>query len=150
MEAATGVANGRVGSLPISSSSSSNKRKEWRAISDNPPRTSSNEDLDRLKLGQSDERTIYEVQHGTDVNYHSITVDGGLDNNDLMQQRLHDVSSQREKMQQMEIELRAQIISRSEIIAMQNSFTDQINEQINAAAQLKVYSVPHFLVYVVA
>ncbi|KAL5716437.1 hypothetical protein ACHQM5_018126 [Ranunculus cassubicifolius] len=43
--------------------------KEWRAISDNPPRTSSNEDLDRLKLGQSDERTIYEVQHGTDVNY---------------------------------------------------------------------------------
>ncbi|KAL5726765.1 hypothetical protein ACHQM5_000028 [Ranunculus cassubicifolius] len=139
MEAATGVANGRVGSLPISSSSSSsssNKRKEWRAISDNPPRTSSNEDLDRLKLGQSDERTIYE--HGTDVNYHSITVDGGLDNNnDLMQQRLHDVSSQREKMQQMEIELRAQIISRSEIIAMQNSFTDQINEQINAATQLK-------------
>ncbi|KAL5729194.1 hypothetical protein ACHQM5_002175 [Ranunculus cassubicifolius] len=71
MEAATGVANGRVGSLPISSSSSSNKRKEWRAISDNPPRTSSNEDLDRLKLRQSDERTIYE--HGTDVNYHSIT-----------------------------------------------------------------------------
>ncbi|PIA48790.1 hypothetical protein AQUCO_01300014v1 [Aquilegia coerulea] len=139
----TAVPNGRVASISSSSSSSSQPiRKEWRAISDHPIRdhpirnSSSNEELDRLKLG--DERTIYE-QSQTDVDYCSIALDPTATtlDNDLLQQRLHDISMQRERLQHMEIDLRAQIGTRSHLIEMQNTFTNQINEQINAVANLK-------------
>ena len=73
-----------------------------------------------------------------DVDFCSITIDGSLDN-DLLQQRLHNVARQREEMQQIEIELRAQIIARSEIIEMQNSFDAQMKEHVNAAAKLQVF-----------
>ena len=73
-----------------------------------------------------------------DVDFCSITIDGSLDN-DVLQQRLHNVARQREEMQQIEIELRAQIIARSEIIEMQNSFDAQMKEHVNAAAKLQVF-----------
>lgn len=126
------------------------------------------QELERSKLVQSDERTIYEVmimskelvavdrmiieklvywfsvlkvQQGReplDVDFCSITIDGSLDN-DILPQRLHNVAQQREELQRMEIELRAQLIARSEVMEMQNSFDAQIKEHANAAVKLQVY-----------
>ncbi|GMP24992.1 hypothetical protein CsSME_00002063 [Camellia sinensis var. sinensis] len=137
MEAAAGVAAARGVSLPMPSSQPS--RKEWRVVSEHVVRIAGSEDLERSKLGQSDERTIYEVQQGrepADVDFCSITIDGSSDNN-ILQQRLHSVASQREELQQMEIELRAQIIVGSEIMEMQSSFDAQIKEHTNANVKLQ-------------
>ncbi|XP_044492610.1 uncharacterized protein LOC123216261 isoform X2 [Mangifera indica] len=139
MEAAAGVAATRGGgSLPMPSS-----RKEWRAVSDHHPvRNVSDEELlhkelEQSQLGQSDERTIYEQgREPADVDFCSITVDGNLGNG-LLQQRLHSVARQREELQHLEIELRAQMIARTEIVEMQNSYESQIKEQSNAAAKLQ-------------
>ncbi|XP_050236547.1 uncharacterized protein LOC126686516 isoform X2 [Mercurialis annua] len=129
------VASSRGSSLPISSS-----RKEWRAISDHHSvRNGVDEEMERSNLGQSDERTIYEVQHRrepADVDFCSITVDGSLDNN-ILQQRIHAITRQREELQQMEIELKAQMIARSDIIEMQNSFDSRIKEHKDSAAKLQ-------------
>lgn len=73
-----------------------------------------------------------------DVDFCSITIDGSLDN-DILQQRLHTIAHQREELQQMEIELRAQVIARSEVMEMQNSFDAQIKDHANAAVKLQVY-----------
>lgn len=75
-----------------------------------------------------------------DVDFCSITIDGNLDN-DLLQQRLHTFVKQREELQQMEIELRAQIITRSEIMEMQNAFDAEVKEQANASMKLQVSTV---------
>ncbi|KAF2299490.1 hypothetical protein GH714_032175 [Hevea brasiliensis] len=136
MEAATGVVAPRGASLSMSSS-----RKEWRVVSDHHSvRNAGDEvELERPNLGQSDERTIYEVQHGrapADVDFCSINVDGSLDN-DIMQQRIHSITRQREELQHMEIELKAQLISRSEIMEMRNRFDAQIKEHEDAAAKHK-------------
>lgn len=136
MEAAASVAAAsRVGSLPIPAS-----RKEWRVVTEpHSVRNPGDEELERSKLGQSDERTIYEVQQGReplDVDFCSITIDGSLDN-DILQQRLHTIAHQREELQQMEIELRAQVIARSEVMEMQNSFDAQIKDHANAAVKLQ-------------
>ncbi|XP_028055006.1 uncharacterized protein LOC114259206 isoform X3 [Camellia sinensis] len=134
MEAAAGVAAVRGVSMPMPTSQPS--RKEWRVVSEHSVRNSSSEDLDRSKLGQSDERTIYEGREPADVDFCSITIDGSLDN-DILQQRLHGVARQREGLQQIEIELRAQIIARSEIIEIQNNFDAQITEHANANVKLQ-------------
>ncbi|XP_028055005.1 uncharacterized protein LOC114259206 isoform X2 [Camellia sinensis] len=135
MEAAAGVAAVRGVSMPMPTSQPS--RKEWRVVSEHSVRNSSSEDLDRSKLGQSDERTIYEQgREPADVDFCSITIDGSLDN-DILQQRLHGVARQREGLQQIEIELRAQIIARSEIIEIQNNFDAQITEHANANVKLQ-------------
>ncbi|KAK8560953.1 hypothetical protein V6N13_026388 [Hibiscus sabdariffa] len=135
MEAAAGVAAGRSGSLPMASPS----RKEWRAVSElhvvqNPE---DGVDLKRSKLEQSDERTIYE--HGrepADVDFFSITVDGSLDD-DILQQRIHNVTKQREDLQQMEVELRAQAIARPRILDMQSSCDSKIKAHAIATAKLE-------------
>uniref|UniRef100_A0A6P3ZJJ5 uncharacterized protein LOC107414965 isoform X1 n=1 Tax=Ziziphus jujuba TaxID=326968 RepID=A0A6P3ZJJ5_ZIZJJ len=132
---ATAAARG--GSMPMTPPPS---RKEWRAVSDHHSvRNVGEEELERSKLGSSDERTIYEVQQGReplDVDFCSITIDGSLDN-DLLQQRLHGVARQREELQQIETDLRAQMIARSEIMEIQNSFDARIKEHANAAAKLQ-------------
>lgn len=130
MEAAASVAAARGVSLPVSSPQVS--RKEWRVVSD-PSET------ERSKFGQTDERLIYEVQQGrgpADVDFCSITVDGSLDN-DPLQHRLSTVAKQREELQRMETELRAQLIAKSEILEMRNSFDAQVKEQANANAKLQ-------------
>ncbi|KAK9009927.1 hypothetical protein V6N11_036449 [Hibiscus sabdariffa] len=135
MEAAASVAAGWSGSLPMASPS----RKEWRAVSElhvvqNP---GDKVDLERSKLEQSDERTIYE--HGrepVDADFFSITVDGSLDD-DILQQRIHNVTKQREDLQQMEVELRAQAIARPRILDMQSSCDAQIKAHSNATAKLE-------------
>ncbi|KAJ4726737.1 Reticulocyte-binding 2 a [Melia azedarach] len=133
MEAAAGVAAARGSSLPMPSS-----RKEWRAVSDHHSvRNVGDEvELEQSKLGQSDERTIYEGSEPADVDFCSITMDGSLDN-DLLQQRLHSVARQREELQHLETELRAQMIARTEIIEMQNNYESRIKEHVNAAATLQ-------------
>ncbi|OMO95096.1 hypothetical protein CCACVL1_05597 [Corchorus capsularis] len=137
MEAAASVAANRSGSLPMPSPS----RKEWRAVSDHHAVRSPGDELDleRSKLGQSDERTIYEVQHGrepADVDFCSITVDGSLDD-DILQQRIHNVARQREELQHVEVELRAQAIARSRILEMQSSCDAKIQAHANAVVKLE-------------
>lgn len=131
---ATAVARGGPMPIPLPQQS----RKEWRAVSDHHSvRNVGDEELERSKIGQSEERTIYEQgREPLDVDFCSITIDGSLDD-DLLQRRLHDVARQREEMQNMEIELRAQIIARSELIEVQNSFDAQIKEHANAASKLQ-------------
>ncbi|KAG6605810.1 hypothetical protein SDJN03_03127, partial [Cucurbita argyrosperma subsp. sororia] len=98
--------------------SSQLSRQEWRAVADNhSARDAAGEEMERSKLTQSDERTIYEGREPLDVDFCSISIDGNSDN-DILQQRLNDVTRQREDLQQMEIELRAQVIAKSEILEM--------------------------------
>ncbi|KAL9674391.1 hypothetical protein QQ045_030663 [Rhodiola kirilowii] len=114
-------------------------RKEWRVVSEHQSaHTASDGEPDRLKVGQSNERTIYEVQKGRelDADFCSITIDGGVQN-DILQQRLNHVSRQREELQKMEVELRAQVIVRSEIMKIQNRFEAQIKEHANNSARLQ-------------
>ncbi|KAG6752619.1 hypothetical protein POTOM_042641 [Populus tomentosa] len=133
MEVTAGVAAASRGSL---------SRKEWRAVTEQQHRNGGGGEevnLERSKLGQSDERTIYEVQHGrepVDVDFCSITVDGGLDD-DILQQRIHSIARQREELQHIETELRAQVIAGSEIMEIQKSFHAQIKEREDAAAKLQ-------------
>lgn len=85
-----------------------------------------------------------------DVDFCSITVDGGLDNG-ILQQRFHNVAKQREELQNVEIELRAQVIARSEIVGLQNRFDAQIKEHSNANMKLQVLCISilcHFIVSV--
>ncbi|KAF5442664.1 hypothetical protein F2P56_035298 [Juglans regia] len=128
----------RGGSLSMQPPSSSpSSRKEWRAVSEH--RNAGDEDLERSKLAQTDERTIYEVQQGReplDVDFCSITVNGSLDD-ELLLQRLHNVARQREELQRAEIELRAQIVARSEMMGMQSNFDAQIKEHAISAAKLQ-------------
>ncbi|XP_041009698.1 uncharacterized protein LOC121253842 isoform X2 [Juglans microcarpa x Juglans regia] len=140
MEASAGVAasaatRGGSFSMQPPPSSTSSSRKEWRAVSEH--RKAGDEELEQLKLGQTDERTIYEQgREPLDVDFCSITVDDSLDD-DLLLQRLHNVARQREELQQTEIDFRAQIIARSEIMGMQSNFDAQIKEHANAATKLQ-------------
>ncbi|XP_024178378.1 uncharacterized protein LOC112184348 isoform X1 [Rosa chinensis] len=133
---ATAAARG--GSMPAMMQAQT--RKQWRAVSEHhSARNIGDEELERSKLGHSDERTVYEVQQGrepVDVDFCSISIDGTLDH-DLLQQRLHDIVRQREELQHMETELRAQMIARSEIMDIQNNFDAQLKEHANAASKLQ-------------
>ncbi|XP_039063174.1 uncharacterized protein LOC120207820 [Hibiscus syriacus] len=94
--------------------------------------------MDRSKMGQSNERTIYEVQHGrqlADVNF-SITADGSLDD-DILQQQIHNITRQREELLQMEVKFRAQAIARSRVLEMQSSCDAKIAAHANAVAKLE-------------
>ena len=91
-------------------------------------------------LVAEDDFMFFKVQQGREalnVDFCSITVDGPLDN-DILQRQIHDVARRREEVQQMEIELRAQMIARNEITEMQNSLDAQLKEHANAASKLQV------------
>ncbi|XP_041009701.1 uncharacterized protein LOC121253842 isoform X3 [Juglans microcarpa x Juglans regia] len=123
MEASAGVAasaatRGGSFSMQPPPSSTSSSRKEWRAVSEH------------RKAGDEQGR------EPLDVDFCSITVDDSLDD-DLLLQRLHNVARQREELQQTEIDFRAQIIARSEIMGMQSNFDAQIKEHANAATKLQ-------------
>ncbi|OAY80331.1 hypothetical protein ACMD2_23659 [Ananas comosus] len=134
----------RGGSLPVPSSSPSSSsqqpRKEWRAVSQHSFRSNGSEDSEHVKLGQPEERTIYEVQEGMgpfDVDFSSIMIDGRGLNDDILQRKLQNIARQREELQHMEIELRAQAIARGEILEAQSGFEARMKEQDAAAAKLK-------------
>ena len=83
----------------------------------------------------------WKVQEETgqlEVDFCSITIDGGGANEDVLQRRLHGISRQREDLEQMEIELRAQILARSEIMEVQKNCESTIKEHANAVVKLKV------------
>ncbi|XP_008784462.2 uncharacterized protein LOC103703392 isoform X2 [Phoenix dactylifera] len=127
------AAAGRGGSLPVPSSQPA--RKEWRAVSQHSFRNNGGEEREYVKPGQSDERT--EEIGPLDVDFCTITIDGAALNDDLLHQRLQSITRQRTELQQMEIQLQAQFIARSEILEAQNSFEAQIKEHANAASKLK-------------
>lgn len=83
---------------------------------------------------------ILKVQQGrepADVDFCSVTIDGSLDN-DILQQRLHSLVKQREELQQIEIDIRAQLIARGEIMEMRNTYDAQIKDHASATVQLQV------------
>ncbi|XP_023771737.1 uncharacterized protein LOC111920395 isoform X3 [Lactuca sativa] len=125
MEAAASVAVAARGvSLTMPSSQSQSSRKEWRVVSDHPVQNSGNDDLDRSKLGQGDERLVYEGRE---------SVNGGSDH----ELRLDDVVKQREQLQHLEVNLKARLIARSEVMGMQERFDSQIKEHITASVKLQ-------------
>lgn len=69
----------------------------------------------------------------------AITIDGsgGL-SEDILQQRLQSLARQREELQQVEIELRAQAIAHPQIIEAQQSFQAAAKEHAAAVAKIKV------------
>ncbi|TYH55107.1 hypothetical protein ES332_D09G215800v1 [Gossypium tomentosum] len=110
MDTAASVAAGRSGSLPMTSPS----RKEWRAVSELHVVQNLGDEVEfeRSKMEQSDERTIYE-------------------------QQIHNVSRQREELQRMEVELRAQAIARPRILDLQSSCDAKIEAHAGATAKLE-------------
>lgn len=76
------------------------------------------------------------MQQPADVDFCSITIDGSMDNE--LQQRLHSVVKQKEELQHIETELRAEIIARSQIIALQSTYDSQMKEHVNANVKLQV------------
>ncbi|XXG77123.1 hypothetical protein AAC387_Pa08g1344 [Persea americana] len=102
-----------------------------------PVLSAGNEEMEPCKLGQSDERTIYErgTEH-LEVDFCSITIDGSS-SDDVLQQRLHDICREKEELQQMEIELRAHATAKSVILKMQQSFDTQMKPHANTTAKLK-------------
>ncbi|XP_042420942.1 uncharacterized protein LOC122009038 isoform X4 [Zingiber officinale] len=128
METAAGLNR----AIPASSSNSS--RKEWRAMPDVPYRSNGGEELEHVDTAQSAERTIHEVGVGTyDAGFCSITIDNG---DDMLQRKLQEITSLREQLQQMEIEL-ARAIARSEMMELQNSFEVKLKERIDSNNNLK-------------
>ncbi|KAJ0968535.1 hypothetical protein J5N97_025452 [Dioscorea zingiberensis] len=102
-------------------------RKEWRAISEHSYRNNANEEAEHVKSRLSDERTIYGEGMGSqDIDFCS---------RDILQQRLRDTARQREELQLIEIELRAQTIARPEIMDIQNSYEAQLKEQLQEREQ---------------
>lgn len=80
------------------------------------------------------------VQHGrepVDVDFCSITADESLDD-DVLQQRIHNITRQREELLLMEAELRAQAIARSRVLEIQSSCDAKITAHVNAVAKLEV------------
>ncbi|XP_041991937.1 uncharacterized protein LOC121742775 isoform X3 [Salvia splendens] len=142
MEAVPGVTsavrNGGVAMLAMSASSSFQpSREERRVVSEQSVRSSANEGLERSTIGRSDERLIYEDgRRSLDVDFCSIIIDGGLDN-DILEQRLHNLVGKREELHNMELVLRAQISARSEIVRLHNTFDGQIKEHMNANVKLQ-------------
>ncbi|PKU74266.1 uncharacterized protein LOC110106109 isoform X2 [Dendrobium catenatum] len=129
------VSNG--GSLPVPSAQHP-PRKEWRTVSEHSFHNNGGEEMEHVKFGQSDERTIYEEVTGPlDVDFCSITIDGGGLTDKTLQGRLQEVSRQREELEHLETELRAQAIARTETMEMQRRYQSQIREHVDATAQLK-------------
>ncbi|CAK8567667.1 unnamed protein product [Lathyrus sativus] len=135
MEATAAAAAARGVSLQLQTP----PRKEWRAVAEHhhSARNPDSEELQNPKLGQSDERTIYEQgREPVDVDFCSITMDGTLDN-DILQQQIHTVVRQRHEILQMEIELKAQIFARSEMMEMRSTFDAQLKEHTNNAKKFQ-------------
>jgi hypothetical protein len=125
-------------------------RKEWRTIPDAPLRSNGAEDAgERAKMGQSDVRAIYEDETGGLEDFCSITINGsgGL-SDDILQQRLQSIMRQREDLQQVEIDLRAQAIAHPQIIDLQRRFGEATKEHVVAAEKLKVVLLPLLFIYV--
>jgi hypothetical protein len=59
---------------------------------------------------------------------------------EVLEQRLHDIATQREQLQQAEVELRACFIARSEVIQMQNTFDEQSKQHSHIVVDLQVFS----------
>ncbi|KAK1392171.1 Unconventional myosin-XVIIIa like [Heracleum sosnowskyi] len=107
MEAPAGVA---AVSLPI-------HRKEWRAVNEHLQNPSN------------------EVQQSAELDFCSITIDANMDSE--LQQRLHSVVKQREELQHMETGIKAELIARSQIVSLHNTYESQIKEHVNANVKLQ-------------
>lgn len=64
-------------------------------------------------------------------------------NDDMLQRKLQEITSLREQLHQMEIEL-ARAIARSEMLELQNSFEVKLKEQIDSNNNLKVSKINTF------
>ncbi|XP_042426930.1 uncharacterized protein LOC122014655 isoform X2 [Zingiber officinale] len=118
MEAVAGLNR----AIPASSSHSS--RKEWRAMPDVPYRSNGGESWSMLILPNQPREQYMR-------NHHLSATRAGK-----VQRKLQEITSLREQLQQMEIEL-ARTIARSEMMELQNSFEIKLKEQIDSNNNLK-------------
>lgn len=76
------------------------------------------------------------MQQPADLDFCSITIDANMENE--LQQRLHTVVKQREELQHMETGIKAELIARSQIVSLHNTYESQIKEHVNANVKLQV------------
>ncbi|CAN8252778.1 unnamed protein product [Cochlearia groenlandica] len=122
METASNAAANRGGSVQNPS------QKQWRAISDpHNFRNATDYDMEQLKRNQKDDRTMYEVKllNGTEGD--------GFSSGELLQKQLHTVSRKQGELQELEIELRTQLIARQ----IHSNFESQFTEYVNAASRMQ-------------
>ncbi|KAL8127735.1 uncharacterized protein LOC141721537 isoform X2 [Apium graveolens] len=70
-----------------------------------------------------------------DLDFCSITIDANMENE--LQQRLQTVVKQREELQHMETGIKAELIARSQIVSLHNTYESQIKEHVNANVKLQ-------------
>ncbi|KAL2642350.1 hypothetical protein R1flu_009937 [Riccia fluitans] len=99
-------------------------------------------------IDQGDEAVLYEEMHRPqqrnehlDSGLNSMSMDSGLNSMDnpdeAFQQRLHDISRERERLQLAEVEMRAQYIARSEVVRMQNGLDEQAKQHAEIVNNLQ-------------
>lgn len=62
----------------------------------------------------------------------------GFSSSEMLQQQILNVSRKKGELQQLEIELRAQMIARHEIMEIQSNYESQFTEYANASARMQV------------
>eukprot|EP01018_Ginkgo_biloba_P007136 Gb_40367 [translate_table: standard] len=137
MESGASIVPGHGGSLATTQRIG---RKKWIVVSENSVRDRGNEELERQTKSQPEEGAMYEEKEHFDIDFGSVTIDSGLknlENEDPLRQRLHGIARQREELQRMEIELRAQFIARAEIMQIQSEFDEQAKQHADIAANLQ-------------
>ncbi|KAH7278656.1 hypothetical protein KP509_38G051100 [Ceratopteris richardii] len=80
------------------------------------------------------------VSNGKSRSPNGLPVDFGSSNTskyETLEQHLHDVIRQREQLQRLEAELRAQFIARSEIVRVQNNFDEQSKQHASVVSNLQ-------------
>ncbi|KAL3695744.1 hypothetical protein R1sor_009820 [Riccia sorocarpa] len=99
-------------------------------------------------IDQGDEAVLYEEMHRPqqrnehlDSGLNSMSMDSGLNSMDIpddaFQQRLHEISRERERLQLAEVEMRAQYIARSEVVRMQNGLDEQAKQHAEIVNNLQ-------------
>ncbi|BBN01242.1 hypothetical protein MPTK1_2g05870 [Marchantia polymorpha subsp. ruderalis] len=99
-------------------------------------------------IGQGDEAVLYEEMHRPqqrnehlETQMSSMSMDPGMNTlespDESFQQRLHEVSRERERLQQAEVEMRAQYIARSEVVRMQNGLDEQAKQHAEIVNNLQ-------------
>ncbi|XP_057823783.2 uncharacterized protein LOC131036010 isoform X1 [Cryptomeria japonica] len=98
----------------------------------------------RQNISPPEDATIYEIKHVQQANIQldndlgSISIESGLSNNeDSMQQGLHEIVRQREQLQRMEIDLRARFIAQADVFRIQTEFEEQTKQHASIVASLQ-------------
>eukprot|EP00252_Welwitschia_mirabilis_P005813 TRINITY_DN1640_c0_g1_i2.p1 TRINITY_DN1640_c0_g1~~TRINITY_DN1640_c0_g1_i2.p1 ORF type:complete len:854 (+),score=213.93 TRINITY_DN1640_c0_g1_i2:292-2853(+) len=105
-----------------------------------------------LNSMHADDSTIYEIKHvqqsngQLDIGLGSLSLDGG-NSEESLQQRLHEITRQREQLQQLEIDLKTQFIVKAKVMRLQSGFDEQAKQHASIVADLQNRAVHDILLY---